>query len=152
MSQNQDEKDKPLNTAATEYIPSKNRIPDKLNFNLSAAEFKPKETVVEYVEADDDDNDELIKEEFDMIMGDVVENEVMNELAKERKLDNSSDDSEDEDKWIPKYKDCECCSGFVYKCKGKACSSLGVCYCKMKDDIDDESASDIKEDEEKMRT
>ena len=148
MSQNQDEKDKPLNTAATEYIPNKNRIPDKLNFNLSAAEFKPKETVVEYVEADDDDNDELIKEEFDMIMGDVVENEVMNELAKERKLDNSSEDSEDEDKWIPKYKDCECCSGFVYKCKGEACSSLGECYCKMKDDVDDEGINENKDSED----
>ena len=148
MSQNQDQKEKPLNTAATEYIPSKNRIPDKLNFNLSAAEFKPKETVVEYVEADDDDNDELIKEEFDMIMGDVVENEVMNELAKERKLDNSSEDSEDEDKWIPKYKDCECCSGFVYKCKGEACSSLGECYCKMKDDVDDEGINENKDSED----
>ena len=148
MSQNQDEKEKPLNTAATEYIPSKNRIPDKLNFNLSAAEFKPKETVVEYVEADDDDNDELIKEEFDMIMGDVVENEVMNELAKERQLDNSSEDSEDEDKWIPKYKDCECCSGFVYKCKGEACSSLWECYCKMKDDVDDEGINENKDSED----
>ena len=142
MSQNKDEKDKPLNAAATEYIPSKNRIPDKLNFNLSAAEFKPKETVIEYVEVDDDDNDEQIKEELDMIVGDVVENEVMNELAKERQLDNSSEDSEDEDKWIPKYKDCECCSGFVYKCKGDACSSLGECYCKMKDDVDDEEINE----------
>ena len=148
MSQNQDEKDKPLNAAATEYIPSKNRIPDKLNFNLSAAEFKPKETVIEYVEVDDDDNDEQIKEELDMIVGDVVENEVMNELAKERQLDNSSEDSEDEDKWIPKYKDCECCSGFVYKCKGDACSSLGECYCKMKDDVDDEEINENNDGED----
>ena len=148
MSQNQDEKDKPLNAAATEYIPSKNRIPDKLNFNLSAAEFKPKETVIEYVEVDDDDNDEQIKEELDMIVGDVVENEVMNELAKERQLDNSSEDSEDEDKWIPKYKDCECCSGFVYKCKGDACSSLGECYCKMKDDVDDEEINENRDGED----
>ena len=148
MSQNKDEKDKPLNAAATEYIPSKNRIPDKLNFNLSAAEFKPKETVIEYVEVDDDDNDEQIKEELDMIVGDVVENEVMNELAKERQLDNSSEDSEDEDKWIPKYKDCECCSGFVYKCKGDACSSLGECYCKMKDDVDDEEINENNDGED----
>ena len=147
MSQNESNKQKSLNTSASEYIPSKNRIPDILNFNLSAAEFKPKETVVEYVE-DDDDNDELIKEEFDMIMGDVVENEVMNELAKERKLDNSSEDSEDEDKWIPKYKDCECCSGFVYKCKGEACSSLGECYCKMKDDVDFEGINENKDNED----
>ena len=149
MSQNQDEKDKPLNTSATEYIPSKNRIPDKLNFNLSAAEYKPKE-MIKYLESDEDDNDERMKEEIDMIIGDVVENEVMNELAEESKLGNSSEDSEDEDKWLPKYKDCECCSGFVYKCKGEACSSLGECYCKMKDDIDDEGTNENenKEDED----
>ncbi len=75
---------------------------------------------------------------MDMILGDVVENEIMNELAKQRKLDDSSEESEDEDKWIPKYKDCECCSGFVYKCKGEACLSLGECYCKMKDDMDEQ--------------
>ena len=147
MSQIQDVKEKSLNAAAIEYIPSKNRVPDKLNFNLSAAEYKPKE-IIEYVEADDDDNDEQLKEEIDMIIGDVVENEVMNELAEERKLDNSSEDSEDEDKWIPKYKDCECCSGFVYKCKGEACSSLGECYCKMKDDIEDEGINENKEGED----
>ena len=151
MSQNQDEKDKPLNTSATEYIPSKNRIPDKLNFNLSAAEYKPKE-MIKYLESDEDDNDERMKEEIDMIIGDVVENEVMNELAEESKLGNSSEDSEDEDKWLPKYKDCECCSGFVYKCKGEACSSLGECYCKMKDDIDDEGTNENENKEgEDMR-
>ena len=146
MSQNQKEEENTLRAGATEYIPSKNRVPDKLNFNLAAAEYNPKE-IIEYVESDDDDNDEQIQEEIDMIIGDVVENEVMNELAKQQKLDNSSDDSEDEEKWIPKYKDCECCSGFVYKCKGEACSSLGECYCKMKDDIDDEGKDDNKEEE-----
>ena len=150
MSQNESNKQKSLNTSASEYIPSKKRTPDKLNFNLEAVEYKPKE-INKYIEDDTyDDNDELIQEEFDMIIGDVVENEVLDELANERKLDNSSDESEDEDKWIPKYKDCECCSGFVYKCKGKACSYLGVCYCKLKDDIDDESTSDNKE-VEKMK-
>ena len=143
MSQKDDSnEEKSLNSSADEYIPSKNRIPDKLNFNLEAPEYKAKETV-EYVESDDDD--EEIQQEFDMIIGDAVENEVMNELAKERKLDNSSEDSEDEDKWIPKYKDCECCSGFVYKCKGKTCSSLGECYCKMKDDIEEEKSTEYKE-------
>ena len=39
-------------------------------------------------------------------MRDEIENEVMNELAKEGNID---DDSEDEDKWLLKYKDCECC-------------------------------------------
>ena len=145
MSQNQRKGENTLNTESTEYIPSKNHIPDKLNFNLAAAEYNPKE-ITEYLESDNDYNDEQIQEEIDMIIGDVVENEAMNELAEQKNLDNSSEDSEDEDKWIPKYKDCECCSGFVYKCKGEACSSLGECYCKMKDDIDDEGKDDNKEE------
>ena len=28
-----------------EYIPNKNRIPDKLHFNLEATEYKPKEVI-----------------------------------------------------------------------------------------------------------
>ena len=148
MSQNENN-EKSLNSSASEYIPNKNRIPDKLHFNLEATEYKPKE-VIEYIEDNSDDNDEMIHEEIDMIIGDVDKKEVLDELENEKKMLNTSDESEDEDKWIPKYKDCECCSGFVYNCKGKACSSLGVCYCKMKDEIDD--ASDIKESDEKTRT
>ena len=57
----------------------------------------------------------------------IEDDDMMEELA----------DSEDEEKWYPKYKDCECCQGFVFKCQGKVCQSLGLCYCKMKDDCDD---------------
>ena len=48
----------------------------------------------------------------------------------------ANDLSEDEDMWLPKYKDCECCKGFVFKCNGKICADLGQCYCKMKDECD----------------
>ena len=67
------------------------------------------------------------------MMRDEIENEVMNELAKEGNID---DYSEDEDKWLPKYKDCECCHGFVYKRDGESCKNLGQCYCKMKDKVE----------------
>ena len=79
----------------------------------------------EIVVANEDDE---VKEKMDMIVKDMVEDEVMEEIG--------NDESEDEDKWVPKYKNCECCHGFVYKCKGETCSSLGQCYCKMKDDCD----------------
>ena len=128
--------DNNLNKNAKEYIPTKNRIPNKLDFNLDAKEYKPK-PAVEYVEADDDDDDEQIKEQMDMIVKDMVEEEVMQELG--------DDDSEDEDKWLPKYKDCECCHGFVYKCKGATCQALGQCYCKMKDDCDNVEEEKPKE-------
>ena len=128
--------DNNLNKNAKEYVPTKNRIPNKLDFNLDAKEYKPK-PAVEYVEADDDDDEEQIKEQMDMIVKDMVEEEVMQELG--------DDDSEDEDKWLPKYKDCECCHGFVYKCKGATCQALGQCYCKMKDDCDNVEEEKPKE-------
>lgn len=42
----------------------------------------------------------------------------------------------DEESWYPKYKDCECCKGFVYKCKGEACSHLRFCVCKIQEECD----------------
>ena len=131
-----------LNKEAKEFIPTKNRIPDKLKLNENAKEYIPKEKrpvkekiKIEYVEGDDEDDEEKVKDEIDMIMKDEIENEVMNELTNKGEID---DDSEDEDKWLPKYKDCECCHGFVYKCPGESCKNLGQCYCKMKDEVDND--------------
>ena len=113
-----------LNKNAKEYIPTKNRVPQKLDFNLDAKEYKPKE------KAEVNDNEEKeVQEKMDMIIKDMAEDAVMEELGNE--------ESEDEDTWLEKYKDCQCCQGFVYKCKGEACSSLGQCYCKMKDDCEE---------------
>ena len=111
-----------LNKDAKEYIPTKNRIPNKLNFNLQAKEYIPKEKI------DDDKEEEEVNDKLDMIAKDMAEDEYMEELGNE--------ESEDEDKWIEKFKDCQCCQGFVYKCKGDACASLGQCYCKMQDDCE----------------
>ena len=137
MSQEDKKEQNTLNKDAKEFIPSKNRVPQQLNFNLEAKEYKPKppKEKIEYIEADDDEEEDIVKDEIDMMMRDEIENEAMNELAEQGKI---SDDSADEEKWFPKYKDCECCHGFVYKCKGDTCSSLGQCFCKMKDDVDDD--------------
>ena len=119
-----------LNKDAKEYIPTKNRIPKIIGFNYTPKDFKPIE-VVEYIEANDDDEgdeDYEVKEKMDMIVKDMVEADIMEEIGNE--------ESEDEDKWFPKYKDCECCQGFVFKCKGQTCADLGQCYCKMKDECD----------------
>ena len=140
MSEQTKKDDNYLNKDAKEYVPTKKRNQDKLNLDLNAKEYKPK-PAVEYVEADDDDDDEQVKEQMDMIVKDMVEEEVMQELG--------NDDSEDEDKWLPKYKDCECCHGFVYKCKGETCQALGQCYCKMKDDCDNVDEENEKGKEKK---
>ena len=117
-----------LNKNAKEYIPTKKRIPQIIDFGLKLKEYRPKE-IVEYVEADDEEEEENeIKEKMDMIVKDMVEDDIIEEIGNE--------ESEDEDKWFPKYKDCDCCQGFIFKCKGQTCSDLGQCYCKMKDDCD----------------
>ena len=123
MSEDKKEQNNKLNKDAKEYVPTKKRVPNKLNFNLDAKEYKPKVNV-----GGDDDEDEGVKETMDIIVKDMAEDEVLEELG--------NDDSEDEDKCIQKYKDCKCCHGYIYKCKGEVCSSLGQCYCKMQDDCE----------------
>ena len=126
MSDNTKKEENQLNKNAKEYIPTKNRLPKKLDFNLNAKEYKPKEKG----EVNDNEEEEEVQEKMDMIVKDMAEDAVMEELGNEG--------SDDEDVWLQKYKDCQCCQGFVYKCKGETCSSLGQCYCKMKDDCEGE--------------
>ena len=124
---------------------------NKLNFNLQAQEYKPKFTMNtdtkinnknennflfsqdQDEEQDDNFQDEDEAEEFDMIMKDIIDNEALENIE-------DHEESDDEDKWFPKYKDCECCKGFVYKCKGIACENMDACYCKVKDECDMEDA------------
>ena len=101
MSENNKKQDNQLDKNAKEYIPTKNRIPKKLDLNLNAKEYKPK------AKAEVNDNEEEeVQEKMDMIIKDMAEDAVMEELGNE--------ESEDEDAWIEKYKDCQCCQGFVY--------------------------------------
>ena len=127
-----------LDINSQEYVP-KNRSKKteengKLNLNLQAKEYVPSRPLniqnVEYIEEVEENNEEL-----DMIMKDMIENDILDEMAENDSLDS---DSADEDKWYPKYKDCECCKGYVYNCKGDVCQSLGQCYCKMKDDCEED--------------
>ena len=119
--------EKDLNIQAKEFVPKKKK--EKLNFNMEAKPYIPKQKID--VDLNDEEKeileDEANQEEIDMIMNDVVEMDMMEEL----------EESEDEDKWFPQYKDCECCKGFVYKCQGQVFQSLNQCYCKMKDDCED---------------
>ena len=109
-----------LNKNNKEYIPTKRRIKREEESNIQK---------IQYIEADDDEEEENdIKEKIDKIEKDMIEEEAIEELG--------DDLSDDEDKWFPMYRDCECCKGFVYNCKGEACVDLGQCYCKMKDECD----------------
>jgi len=137
-----------LNTNAKAYVPRKYKgeteangmnLPEKLNLNLNAEEYKPKANpstdyqnpyqIKQVEDEENEEDEELENEELDMIVNDLVENDAYEEFEEEES---------DDEKWFPKYKDCECCKGFIYKCNGSACVNMGVCYCKMKDECDDE--------------
>jgi hypothetical protein len=112
-----------LNVNAKEFVP---KSKEKLNFNLKAEEYKPSEQLQgeEVLENGEEVEEDEIGDDIDKIMNDIENDDALDELEEE--------DESDEDKWFPKYKDCECCKGFVYKCNGPSCQSLGECFCKMK--------------------
>lgn len=122
-----------LNCNAPEFVPKRKKEKKeenkKLEFNLDAKEYIPKRPQNNKENDNDEDSDEENEKAIEEYENRLVEEDLMAEL--------DEDDSEDEDKWYPKYQNCECCKGFVYKCKGEACQNLGQCFCKMKDDCDD---------------
>ena len=122
MSQNPDNSHPTLNSEDLQYIS-----------NIDAAHQNPTE-LIKYVN-EVKNLEEQVKDEIDEEISKEIEKEVMSEMEKIRFI---QDDSEDEDKWFPDYQNCKCCQGFVYNCKGEICSSLGQCYCKMKDDIEED--------------
>ena len=139
-----------LNVKAKEYVPKKKKTPEEenkentenninnnkeissnnINFNLDAKEFVPKQlqNIDGYLvnDLEDDEEDEVDED-------DVLNDLVNQELEDPMQLD---DEESDEDKWFPKYKDCSCCNGYIYKCSGDVCTSLGVCFCKAQEDYD----------------
>jgi len=127
-----------LNTGAKDYVPRKNdkdKTQEKLNLNLEAKEYTPSQqpkTNYEYPYSirteDEEDFEDLKDDELDMIVNDMAENDAYEEFEEE--------EESDDEKWFPKYEKCECCKGFIYKCKGAACVNMGVCYCKMKEECD----------------
>ena len=137
MSQSPDNSQKTPNAEVEEYIP-----------NMDPAHENPRE-LLNYVKQVQDFEDE-VQEEIDAMIEKELEKEIMSEMEKEKNIE-EDEDSEDEDKWFPDYNNCACCHGFVYKCQGKTCLAMGQCYCKMKDDLEQEiekCALDKNESEE----
>ena len=124
MSQNinVNQVENPLNKNAKEYVPTKIRNKERKMFDPNFIQF------IEDVNDEAEEDEKDVQEKMDMIEKDIIEEEAFEEFA--------NDLSEDEDMWLPRYKDCECCKGFVFKCNGKTCADLGQCYCKMKDECD----------------
>lgn len=98
----------------------------KLRFNLDAEEYVPKSLngqnnfILRELE---EENVNVEGEELEVIMKDLLDDEEL-------------DGNEDDEKWWPKYQNCECCKGYVYKCSGKACEHMDSCYCKVQDEME----------------
>jgi hypothetical protein len=135
-----------LSTRAKEYKPKQKvetvekgiedlKIKDdtKILYNLNATVFKPKVEKTYDFQVEDLEEDENDDDEDDKIMEDLI--------AKEQIELPGDDDESDDDKWFPKYKDCTCCKGYVYKCEGDVCKSLGSCFCKAQEDFEPEDDS-----------
>lgn len=149
------EADIKLNVKAKEYVPKKKQNQDnkeenstvinnktensdnlkeddknnKIDFNLNAKEFVPKKVEGMNVQLVEDDDDEEEVDE-DAVLDDLVNQEIDDPIPVD------DEDESDEDKWFPKYKECSCCNGYIYKCNGDVCKSLGVCFCKAQEDYD----------------
>merc|ERR1712032_497871 len=124
-----------LNTKAKDYVPNKKNKEQKIQYNLEAEEYKPKQNMqTDYenpysVKTADEEDEDLEDEEIDMMVNDFLENDALEEFEEEES---------DDEKWFPKYQKCECCTVFIYKCKGSACINMGVCYCKMREECDED--------------
>lgn len=42
---------------------------------------------------------------------------------------------------MERFKNCTCCKGEIYNCKGVTCKILGVCYCYLHEELEEDNAS-----------
>lgn len=129
-----------------------------IKLNINAFEYKPKkinEFIIEGLDDEDDLNDVKNKDDknneikennnktknesnvendssFDefSIINKEIENFIMEQV------DEESEESIDKEDWYPDFKNCSCCKGYVYKCEGNSCQSLGMCFCKAAEEYD----------------
>ena len=157
---------RPSNLAVINGVPGSNQQSDfnNIKFNLQAKEFKPKTTDGFQIGNLDDDEDEAvvipvvpevkkIQNNFDDIPKakelqantkekDKEKDDTANDLDIEEIIEQGLEDYDDEEsdgnEWVPQFKNCTCCKGYINKCSGVICSSLGVCYCKAQEEFDPE--------------
>jgi len=116
-----------------------------IKFNLNAKEFSPKKTKKDGFEIGGLDDSEDEKEDSISIKNldsklqnnEDIKNEE-NDIDIDDLIENGIEDigEDDEEEWIPKFKNCPCCKGYIYKCKETVCQSMGVCYCKAQEEFD----------------
>ncbi len=118
---------------------------DKLleNIDINSKQYIPNKNIngykVEGLEEEDEENEDDSEEEeiIENQLDQIIDNEIINQHDA-LFLDNEEDEISDEDKWYPKFANCECCKGYLHKCENEVCKSLSVCYCKAQEDYDPE--------------
>lgn len=115
-----------LNKNAKSYQPKSKIAPAPNNYWQS--KLKILEERLKDIEVEEDLEDEL-----DQVF---VKECIKEEVMKAKASGDLDSESADEDKWYPEFSSCECCEGYIYACIGETCMKLGMCYCKMKADLD----------------
>lgn len=148
---------KGISTIQSKVVKEENlqQKPEILKMNLNAEEYKPKNVNTTSKEGYTISNDDDFDFDEDKDKNNMPKENKNNNDSKiqnkeedtgldldyliEQGLDNFDEDDENyENEWLPKFKDCACCKGYVNKCKGDICSSLGICYCKAQEEFDPE--------------
>lgn len=61
----------------------------------------------------------------------------------EHQIDEIMRDFDECEKFEERMKDCSCCKGYVYKCKGAICQSLGKCQCMVHEEMESQAQEDF---------
>lgn len=157
MSQNQNNSNKQqlnpsynMNLNAKEYVPKQSQNSGSIQFNLGANEYVPKKQFQNHQSNfygnqnqfynnnnyQRNPNPYNYNQEFNDNFQKMNISNQPNPTKQTYKANEDFGEESDEESWYPKYKDCECCKGFVYKCKGEACSHLKFCVCKIQEECD----------------
>jgi len=137
-----------LNKNVKEFVPKNKNISESenfqnqnnkpLNLNLGAREFIPK--TFNNINDNYQIEDQYLEQQNEFLDNEINNYEMNSNIkqsdhfeAMETFIDG---DESDKEIWVPKFQECECCQGFVYKCKGPACLNMRECYCKATDEYD----------------
>ncbi len=86
---------------------------------------------------DDDDG-----EEYDPELLAELPDEMLDEFQHEYFESQIDEIMRDLEQFEEKMKDCTCCKGYVYACKGKMCQNLGKCQCMVHEEMENQAVED----------
>lgn len=105
------------------------------------------ESLMQQIEKDDEDvlGYDLSEEEMRRYIETIPE-EYLHQFEDEyleNQIDEIMKDFDECEKFEERMKDCSCCKGYVYKCKGAICQSLGKCQCMVHEEMESQAQEDF---------